>query len=87
MEAISMQESIVFSDSEILLMYKNIGKNVKKFREENGISQLQLSNAIGYSSVSLVSAAELASNRKHFNIEHIYKIAKILNRDMSDFFK
>lgn len=74
-----MQESIVFSDDEIGLMYKRIGENVKKYRELKGMSQLQLSNAMGYSSVSLVSAAELCKDGKHFNLEHLYKIAKILD--------
>lgn len=74
-----MQESIVFSDDEIGLMYKRIGENVKKYRDLKGMSQLQLSNAMGYSSVSLVSAAELCNDGKHFNLEHLYKIAKILD--------
>jgi len=78
-----MQESIVFSDDEIGLMYKRIGENVKKCRERKGMSQLQLSNAMGYSSVSLVSAAELCNDGKHFNLEHLYKIAKILDIEMS----
>lgn len=78
-----MQESIVFSDDEISLMYKRIGENVKKYRELKGMSQLQLSNAMGYNSVSLVSAAELCSDEKHFNLEHLYKIAKILDVEMS----
>ncbi|MDD5118155.1 MAG: helix-turn-helix transcriptional regulator [Sulfuricurvum sp.] len=60
-------------------MYKRIGENVKKYRELKSMSQLQLSNAMGYSSVSLVSAAELCNDGKHFNLEHLYKIAKILN--------
>lgn len=77
-----MQETIVFSDDEISLMYKKIGENVKKYREMKGMSQLQLSNAMGYSSVSLVSAAELCSDGKHFNIEHLYKITKILDVEM-----
>lgn len=78
-----MQESIVFSDDEISLMYKKIGENVKKYREMKGMSQLQLSNAMGYSSVSLVSAAELCNDGKHFNLEHLYKIAKILEIEMT----
>lgn len=82
-----MQESIVFSEDEISLMYKAIGENVKKYREMKGMSQLQLSNAMGYSSVSLVSAAELCNDGKHFNLEHLYKIAKILDIGMSDLIK
>jgi transcriptional regulator with XRE-family HTH domain len=82
-----MQESIVFSDDEISLMYKKIGENVKKYREMKGMSQLQLSNAMGYSSVSLVSAAELYNDDKHFNLEHLYKIAKILEIEMVELIK
>lgn len=82
-----MQEPIAFSDDEISLMYKRIGENVKKYRELKGMSQLQLSNAMGYSSVSLVSAAELCSDGKHFNLEHLYKIAKILDVEMCELIK
>lgn len=77
-----MQESEVFTENEITSMYKSIGGNVKKYRELKGMSQLQLSNAMGYNSVSLVSAAELCSDGKHFNLEHLYKIAKILDIEM-----
>lgn len=78
-----MKESVSFTKDELLTMYKAIGSNVKKYRKENGMSQLQLSHAMGYSSVSLVSAAELVHDGKHFNIEHLYKISKILNIELS----
>ena len=78
-----MQEPITFSDDEIFEMHKTIGKNVKKCREEKGFSQLQLSYAMGYKSVSLVSAAELAKDGKHFNLEHLYKISKIFDIELS----
>lgn len=82
-----MQEPISFSEDELLTMYKIIGKNVKKHREEKKMSQLELSHAMGYKSVSLVSAAELASDGKHFNLEHMYKISKILNIKLSTLVK
>lgn len=78
-----MQESEIFTENEITSMYKSIGRNVKKYRELKGMSQLQLSNAMGYSSVSLVSAAELCNDGKHFNLEHLYKIAKTLEIEMA----
>lgn len=79
-----MKDLEVFTENEIKSMYVNIGKNVKKYREMKGISQLQLSNAMGYSSVSLVSAAELCNDGKHFNLEHLYKISKILEVNVSE---
>ncbi|MFA6138775.1 MAG: helix-turn-helix transcriptional regulator [Sulfurimonas sp.] len=67
--------------------YKTIGMNVKKIREKNNISQLELSYKMGYKSVSLVSAAELCSSDKHFNIEHLYKMAVIFNVEICEFFQ
>lgn len=81
-----MQSSIQFTDDEIFLMYKVIGSNVKRLREKHGMTQMQLSQLMGYKSVSLVSAAELAQDKKHFNIEQLYKISKILEEPFQDFF-
>lgn len=76
-----------FTQKEIDGFYTNIGKNVKKFREEKNMTQLELSYAMGYKSVSLVSAAELYSNKKHFNLEHLYKVSKILDIDINSLLK
>ena len=48
---------------------------------------MELSLAMGYKSVSLVSAAEVASDGKHFNLEHLYKISKILNVNIEELVK
>lgn len=68
-------------------LYKQIGQNVAKFRKEKGLSQLDLSLAMGYKSVSVVSGAEIYYNGKHFNIEHLLKISQILEIEISEFFK
>ena len=67
--------------------YINIGKQVKFFRTKQGYTQLQLSQAVGHKSVGLVSQAEIYLNKQHFNIEHLYKIAYVLDVDISEFFK
>jgi len=67
--------------------YKQIGMNVKKQRELKGYTQLQLSQALGHKSVGLVSQAEIYLKKQHFNIEHLYKIAYILECNINDFFK
>jgi transcriptional regulator with XRE-family HTH domain len=76
-----------FSDDEIQSIYKLIGSNVKHYRAQKGIKQLDLSYEMGYKSVSLVSAAELCNDGKHFNIEHLYKISKILDVPIAKFFE
>ena len=76
-----------FNDKEISDLYRNIGKRVKELREQKNVTQLELSLEMGYKSVSLVSAAKLCNDGKHFNIEHLYKISKILDEDIGYFFK
>jgi len=73
-----------FTKKEIDDFYIDIGKKVKELREKNNMTQLELAYAMGYKSVSLISAAELYSNKKHFNLEHLYKISKILNISFND---
>ena len=67
--------------------YKKIGQNVKRIRTSKNISQLALSLAIGHKAVGTISMAELCINKKHFNIEHLIKIADVLEVDICEFFK
>ncbi|WP_148624245.1 helix-turn-helix domain-containing protein [Aliarcobacter cryaerophilus] len=68
-------------------IYKKIGQNVKRIRTSKNISQLALSLAIGHKAVGTISMAELCLNKKHFNIEHLVKIADVLEIDICEFFK
>ena len=71
-------EIVEFTESELVDFYKKIGQNVKKYREEKGITQMELAHAIGHNSVGHIAKAEINKYGKHFSLEHIYKIAKIL---------
>ena len=75
------------NDEQIVDIYKQIGKNVKQIRKERGISQLSLSLSIGHKAVGTISMAENLINKKHFNIEHLAKISKVLNVDICTFFQ
>lgn len=68
-------------------LYLKIGRNVKRIRTQKGISQLQLAHAIGHKSVTVISCAELCINNYHFNIEHLAKIAYVLEVEICDFFQ
>ena len=67
--------------------HKIIGKNVKKLRESKHISQLELSQRIGHKSVTIVSCSEIYYNNYHFNIEHLLRIANVLQVSITDFFE
>jgi len=81
-----MKDSTSITDEKMLSIYKTIGENVKRIRKEKNISQMQLSLAIGHKAVGTISMAELCINNKHFNIEHLVKIADVLEVDLNDFF-
>ncbi len=74
-------------DFDIKSFQELIGKNVKRIRVEKGFSQLALSQAIGHKSVSVISYAEVSHKGYHFNVEHLSKIAYILDVNIKDFFE
>ncbi len=74
-------------DAKMLEIYRKIGQNVKKIRMDKKVSQLKLALEIGHNSVGVVSVCELCLNNKHFNIEHLVKIADVLEVDVRDFFE
>ena len=76
-----------FNQEEIQNFHQKIAQNVAKIRKEKGISQLELSLDIGLKSCLLVAGAEANYKNTHFNLEHLYKIAKVLNVDSVEFFK
>jgi transcriptional regulator with XRE-family HTH domain len=59
--------------------HENISKNVIDYRTKSKVSQLELANAIGFSSQSSISKLEINSGDRKFNIEQLYKIARYLN--------
>lgn len=81
-----MQQNDDIPDEYITQSHLIIGRNVKKIREEKGISQLELAHKIGHKSVSIISCAELHHKGDRFNIEHLLKIAFALDVDVKIFF-
>lgn len=75
------------SQNKIDKLHRTIGLNVMRIRKEKGYTQLELALCIGLKSVGLISVAEIYHNKKHFNIEHLYKISNVLDVDISTFFE
>lgn len=65
-------------------LHVEIGNNVKKARMAKGLSQLKLAQLIGHKSVSIIPLAEIYHNKQHFNMEHLAKIAYVLEIDMCE---
>lgn len=72
---------------EIKSFYKIISQNVKSLRTEKKMSQLELALTIGQKGSAFYNYAENCTNNKHFNLEHLYKIAKALEVDICELLK
>lgn len=64
--------------------YRELGKKVKNIRMQKGITQLKLAQSIGHKSLSIISLAEIYHNKQHFNLEHLIKIAYVLEVELCD---
>lgn len=74
------------TNDEIEEIYKTISNNVKRVRKEKGLTQTDVALAMGFTTATFFTNAE-NSNGKHFNLEHIIKIARILNVEISELVK
>ncbi len=70
--------------AELENFYRNIGNNVKNARKEKKISQMQLALAIGHNSVGHIAKAELNKYDKHFSLEQLFKISRVLEISLHD---
>jgi transcriptional regulator with XRE-family HTH domain len=77
---------IEYTDEEIRKFHKKIVSNIKKIRKEKDITQLDLALTIGHKSMSTIGKIEAGLEDKHYNIEHLYKIAKALDVEICEFF-
>ena len=71
-------------DAEKMHVY--IRHNVRYLREKQGKTQLEMALAIGHSSAAFYAKAEHGIQDKKFNIEHLCKIANVLEVDICEFF-
>ncbi len=82
-----MKEFSDVTKEEIDEQYKIISKNVKKYRLLKGVTQEQLALSMGFTTATFYTNAENYRQNKHFNLEHIIKISKTLEVDISKFFE
>ena len=76
----------IATEEEINNFQQNISNNIKRIRQEKGISQLEVALSIGQKSSGFYANAENNSHNKHFNLEHLFKIAKLFEVDVTEFF-
>ena len=72
---------------EIIELHQNISNNVKFYRNQKGMSQMELSLLMGFKNSAFIGACENNANNKHFNIEQLHKISKALEIPITSFFE
>ena len=77
----------IASEKEINDFKQKISNNIKRIRQEKKYSQLEVALSIGQKSSGFYANAENNSHDKHFNLVHLYKIAKLFEVDVIEFFK
>jgi transcriptional regulator with XRE-family HTH domain len=74
------------NDDEIEKIYKRIAENIKRIRVSKKISQEKVALSMGFTTATFYTNAESLKRGKHFNLEHLIKIAYILEVDIKELF-
>lgn len=74
------------SEEDIEKIYKRITTNIKTIRLSKKMSQENVALAMGFSTATFYTNAESLKRGKHFNLEHLIRIAHILDVDIKDLF-
>ena len=61
--------------------------NTKRMRRERNLSQLETALSIGQASGGFYANMENNAHGKHFNLLHLFKLSKLFNCDINEFFK
>ncbi len=67
--------------------HNNISNNVRFFRKEKLMTQLDVSLDLGFNNPSFVTNAESINSNKKFNLTQLHKLSVILNINICEFFK
>jgi putative transcriptional regulator len=82
---------MIYSEEELNLesqeLLDTVSANVAKIRQAKGFSQLKLAIDIGLNGGAYLGRMEIRAKNHRFNLEHLAKIAKVLNVDICEFFK
>jgi len=82
-----VKDDKIMSKNDIEYAHERIRSNIRKLHEKKGKSQLEMALAIGHTSAAFYAKAERGIQNKKFNIEHLCKIAKVLDVDICEFFE
>lgn len=77
----------IISEAEADDFFRTVSMNVKRIRQEKGMSQLEVALSIGQKSSGFYANAENFAHGKHFNLLHLLKLSKLFGVPIEEFFK
>ena len=72
-------------ESNLNIFFDEIVKKVIDERKKRNISQLKLSNILGFTSPNYIAKIETRKHDVSYNITHLYKIAEAFDMEVVDF--
>ena len=77
----------IVTEEEEETFFRIISGNVKRLRKEKKMSQLEVALSIGQKAPGFYANMENYAHGKHFNISHLFRIAKLFDVNIEAFFK
>jgi transcriptional regulator with XRE-family HTH domain len=71
----------------IMASKKDIGLNVKNMRKRTGLKQKELVKKMNPKTISVNTLSRIETGRSNYSIDLLFRIADVLNCDVSDFFQ
>jgi len=67
--------------------FQTVASNIKNIRKAKKMSQLEVALSIGLKSPGFYASMENYANGKHFNLLHLFRLSKLFNISIEEFFK
>lgn len=77
----------IVTNEEIDDFFKTISHNIKRIRKEKRLSQLEVALSIGQKSSGFYANTENYAHGRRFNLIHLFKLSKLFECDIEEFFK
>lgn len=77
----------ITTDAQNELFFDTVASNIKRMRQERNLSQLETVLSIGQASGRFYANMENNAHGKHFNLLRLFKLSKLFNCDINEFFK
>ena len=72
---------------QIMASKMDVGLNVKNIRKKKGLKQKELVKKMNPDAISVNTLSRVETGKSNYSIDLLFRIAKVLNCDVSDFFQ